>query len=254
MKKIDLPIEKDEATPTNPDFDWGLKMLGIFVWFLAFSYLMFFIFSNIVLQNISLETEKKWFWNMVNWKKFNYENFIDYKIPEFKNYNFYLNPSEEINAYALPWWNININKGLLKNIENQEELVFIMAHEMTHVKNRDVLKALSTKIPMKLTFALLGFDIDLANTSVLDIWWNYLSKDTELKADKWAIQILEKYKINPLCAKKFFTRDHNFWDSVMEMMSDHPLNLTRIKLLEKSAKKMWFSDEKNCKKLKNIIN
>jgi len=253
MQKIDLPIEKDEATPTNPDFGWWFKMLVIFVWFFIFSYLVFFIFSNVVLKNLSLETEKEWFWDMAEWEKFDYEKYSDYKIDEFKNYNFNLNYDEEINAYAFIWGNININQGFLDSIENQEELVFVMAHEMIHVKNRDVLKALSTQIPMQLTFAILGFNIDLASTSILDIWWNFLSKDTELKADNWAIQILEKYKINPLCAKKFFTRDHNFWDSVMEMMSDHPLNLTRIKLLEESAKKMWFTDENNCKKLKNII-
>jgi Zn-dependent protease with chaperone function len=43
----------------------------------------------------------------------------------------------------------------LKNIENQEELVFIMSHEMGHIKNRDVLKAYTTEVPLKLTLSLL---------------------------------------------------------------------------------------------------
>jgi predicted Zn-dependent protease len=63
-----------------------------------------------------------------------------------------------------------------------------------------------------------------------------MSKNTELEADKNAIKLLEKYKLNPLCAKKFFEREHNFSDTIMEMMSDHPLNLTRINLLNESAK------------------
>jgi len=31
MQKIELPIEKNESSPTNPDFNWGFKMLMIFV-------------------------------------------------------------------------------------------------------------------------------------------------------------------------------------------------------------------------------
>jgi len=27
MQKIELPIETNEASPTNPDFNWGFKML-----------------------------------------------------------------------------------------------------------------------------------------------------------------------------------------------------------------------------------
>jgi len=250
MQKIDLPIETNESTPTNPDFGWGFKMLGIFVWFVAFSYLVFFIFSNVVLKNLSLETEKEWFWDMGEWEKFEYSEFTEYKIPEFKNYNFNLNDSSEINAYAFIWGNININQWFLDNIENQEELVFVMAHEMGHIENRDVLKAFTTEIPLQITLMSMWFDVGIWETSIVSLWWKYLNKDTELKADKFAINILKKHKINPLCVKPFFTRDHDLWDSVMEILSDHPLNLSRIKLLEDLAKQMWFSSEKNCKKIK----
>ena len=251
MQKIDLPVEKNESIPASPDFNWGIKMLLIFVGFVAFSYLVFFIFSNVVLKNISLETEKEWFWGVWDWETFDYGEYSDYEIEEFKNYNFNLKDSEEVNAYAFIWGNININQWFLDEIENQEELVFVMAHEMAHVKNRDVMKALTTEIPLQITMISLWFDIWVWDTSLTSIWWKYLSKDTELNADKYAINILEKYKINPLCAKDFFTRDHNSADSVMEILSNHPLNSSRIKLLDNLAKKMWFKDNNNCKKLKN---
>ena len=165
MQKIDLPIDTNESSPTNPDFGWWFKMLGIFVWFLAFSYLVFFIFSNVVLKNLSLETEKEWFWDIEKWEKFDYEKYLDYKIPEFSDYNFNLDSSEEINAYAFIWWNININRWFLDDIENQEELVFVMAHEMAHIKNRDVLRALSTEIPLQITMQFLWFDIWVFDTA-----------------------------------------------------------------------------------------
>ena len=182
--------------------------------------------------------------------EFNYTKYSDYKIEEFEKYNFNLEDNEEINAYAFIWWNINITTWFIENIENQEELVFVMAHEMGHIRNRDILKAFSTEIPLKLTLLSLWIDIWMWDTSIIDIWWKFLSKNTEISADKVWLEIFEKYKINPLCAKEFFERDHNLTDSVMEMISDHPLNISRIKLLEDLAREMWFKDEKNCKKLK----
>ena len=250
MKKIELPIDKNESSPTNPDLKWGIKMLWIFVWFLTISYIVFLLFSKVILTNLSLETEKKWFWNFTEGREFNYTEYTDYKIEEFKKYNFLVDDSDEVNAYALIGWNINITFWFLDDIEYQEELIFVMAHEMWHIKNRDVLKALSTEIPLKLTLLSLWIDIWVWDSSLIDIWWKYLSKNTEIEADKIWLTILEKYKINPLCAKEFFKRDHNFSDTVMEMMSDHPLNSSRIKLMDDLANKMWFKNTKNCKKLK----
>ena len=253
MQKIDLPIKTNEASPTNPDFNWGFKMLLIFVLFVVFSYLVFLGFSKVILANIDLETEKDWFWEIAVEQDFDYSKYTDYKIEEFKKYNFYLKDSDEINAYAFLWGNINITQGFLDSIENQEELIFVMAHEMAHIKNRDVLKAFTTEIPLQLTMILLWFDIWIWDTSIVSVWWKYLSKNTELNADKLAIEILKKYKINPICVKPFFEKEHNIWDSAMEMMSSHPLNSTRIELLDNLAKELWFTDNKNCKKIESDI-
>lgn len=250
MQKIELPVDTNEATPTNPDFKWGGKMLGILFLFIIFSYLVFLFFSKIILANISLETEKKWFWNVAVNSTFDYKKYVDYNIEEFSNFNIYLDESEEINAFAIIWWNINITQGLLDNIENQEELIFVIAHEIGHIKHRDVLKNYTTKIPMQLTLSFLWFDVWIWNSNTTDIWWKIFSKNVELNSDKYAINLLEKYKINPLCASEFFEIDHNLSNSAMEMFSDHPLNSSRIDLLKKSALKLGFKDDKNCKKIK----
>ncbi len=230
-----------------------IKNAWIFFWMLIFSYLLFLWFSKIILTNIDLKTEKKWFWDLAKGKYFNYKKFIDYKIPEFQNYNFYILNSSEINAYAFIWWNINITKELLENIENQEELIFIMAHEAWHIKNRDNLKAFTTTIPLQLTLAILWFDISIGDSSIINISSNILNKETEIEADKEALKIFKKYKINPLCTINFFKRYHDSGNTIMELLSDHPLNLSRIKLLEEKAKEMWFKDTKNCKKINYIV-
>ena len=253
-EKIELPIDKNEATPTNPDLSWGWKMLLIFIWVIAFAYLVFLWFSRIILANIDLETEKKWFWDKSYGEKFDYKKYItDYKIDEFNKINFYIEDSPKVNAFTVIWWNILVTTWLLEDLENQEELVFILAHEMGHIVNRDVMKKLTTEIPMKLTLSFLGFDISSWDLSALDVSWNFISKDIEAKADDFWLKILEKYKINPLCAEWFFKRDHNLWNTLIELIWDHPTNLSRIQKMENLAQKMWFKDTKNCKKIKNNV-
>ena len=111
-------------------------------------------------------------------------------------------------------------------------------------------KSLTTEIPMQLTLAFLWFDIWSWDYSILSIWWKAISKNTELNADIFAIELLKKYNINPLCAKQFFEADHNFADSAMEMLSSHPLNSTRIELLNTSANELWYTSINNCKTIK----
>ncbi len=249
VQKINLPIEKQEATPTNPDFSWGLKMLAIFIWFIIIIYISFLWVSKVVLDKISLETEKKWFWNLAEWEKFDYSKYIDYEIKEFEKYNFNLSDSKEVNAYAFLWWNIVINQGFMDFIENQEELVFVMAHEMAHIKNRDVIRSISTRLQMQLILIFLGFDIWIWSSNILNIWKKYFSRNIELNADKKALEILKKYRINPLCVVPFFTREYQKTNLVMGLLSTHPLNKTRINLLKDLAEEMWFTDKKDCKKI-----
>lgn len=252
MQKINLPVDKNEANPSNPDFKWWITMVSILAWFIIFSYLVFLWFSKIILVNIDLETEKKWFWNLWNTNNqvFDYKNYSTYEIEEFKNYNIYLEEDIIVNAYAFIGWNINVTRWLLDEITNQEELIFIIAHEIGHIENRDNLKSLTTEIPMQLTLAFLWFDIWSWDYSILSIWWKAISKNTELNADIFAIELLKKYNINPLCAKQFFEADHNFADSAMEMLSSHPLNSTRIELLNTSANELWYTSINNCKTIK----
>ena len=57
-------------------------------------------------------------------------------------YHFAVLNSEERNAYACPGGLIFINKGLLKDMQNEDQLAAVLAHEVAHVADRDGIDAI----------------------------------------------------------------------------------------------------------------
>jgi Zn-dependent protease with chaperone function len=236
MEKITLPIKKnnvDYITPSNPDFKWLFKMLIIIIPFIIISYLLFYLFAYFVIWSISIQKEKELFGNINNKKTiFNINNKLKNKIPKkyLKNTNIYLENNNEVNAYAMLWWDIIVTTSLLSNIKYEEELIFIIWHEMQHIKNRDVLKNLLTNIPFYLTLKFIWFNV---NNQILNATNNYKNKYTELTADNWWIELINKMWLNLDCSLEFFKRDNWKFNNYFLLLSDHPTNDKRIENLEK---------------------
>jgi len=252
--KIELPIQVDEPTPTK--WDWKrLIEIGIslffLIWFVVWSS---YLFSKFIITKIDIETEKQLFANNDNfeWEKIDISKYIDYQIPEFKKYDIYLTNSEEVNAYAWLGAKIYLTKGLLENLDNQEELAFIIAHEIWHIKHRDVLTHLANTLSIKLSLYFMAmylwFDFGTLE-NYENFWENIYSKNVELEADKYAINLLKKYNINLACVIPFFQKYNNPLYNNFTLLSDHPLIKTRIKLLEENIDST--TENKTCKKLQN---
>jgi len=247
MKKIELPIEVNEPSPTN--IDWKrLKVMFIsLATMFVFIFWGIYIFSKLVVANISIEQEKEWF-SEEDCNKFDINKYIDYKIPEFENYNICLVDSPEVNAYAWLGWNIYVTQWLLENIKSQEELVFILWHEIWHIVHRDVLEKVVNKMSFAIWFYVLSnfLWMNVDNLSNLaDFESNLYSKTKELTADNYAIKLAKKYKVNLNCVIDFFKNDDKIYDTLV-LLSDHPLNQTRIKLIKQNI----TNNKKSCKKLK----
>jgi beta-barrel assembly-enhancing protease len=60
-------------------------------------------------------------------------------------YYFGVIQSEEINAYACPGGHILLTKGLMKQLENEAQLVGVLAHEIAHVNFRHVINQLGLR-------------------------------------------------------------------------------------------------------------
>ena len=74
-------------------------------------------------------------------------------------YNIHISENEMVNAMALPGNNIIIFSGLLDEIETENELSMILAHELGHFANRDHLRGLGRGLVLiTLSIILMGAD------------------------------------------------------------------------------------------------
>lgn len=236
MEKIKLPIEEnkeDNISPLNPDFWWLWKMLLISIPLFIISYLFFYLFSYFIIWWISLEREKTLFSDISILESdstlININDYLTNKITDLDNINIYLEDSEEINAYAFLWWKIIVTTWLLENIDYEEELIFIIWHEMEHVKNRDVLQSLLTDIPFYLTLQFMWLEF---GEEIFNITSKYTSKTTEIEADDWWIKLMNKMNLNLNCSLNFFEKENNIFENYLQLISTHPTNINRIRNID----------------------
>ncbi len=233
MKEIELPIEVHEASPLNPDFKRLGKMLLLLIWFIVWSYILLIILSWFLVKSLSIEEEKKLFtWFFETSEKLEFEKLShQFEIP----YEVYISDDSQANAYALPGAIIYVTQGLLEEIKYEEELIFILWHEIAHIENRDVIKKVSKELPFRFVLTSLGLDTGFSGVSLWNISWNYSSQITEKQADVWGINLINSLWLNLNCAVWFFER--SLWEDTQltKFLSTHPSNQSRIDTIKDSA-------------------
>ncbi len=234
MQKIKLPIEEtteDKVIPSKPDFSWAFKMILYSLIFTAIIFWFFYSFSYFVVWKISIEKEKELFWNFFvekYMKEFDL-SLLKTKIKKFENYNIYIQDSDEINAFATPWANIFINRWLLEKAKSEEEIIFIIAHEIWHIENRHIIKRFSFQMPFYMTLSFLWIDFwdNFINTE--NLVWSFFSRQDEKEADLSWIKTLNSASLNLKCATNFFKRiKEEEWIKPPEILSSHPSDNNRI--------------------------
>ncbi|MBF0914057.1 M48 family metalloprotease [Candidatus Gracilibacteria bacterium] len=249
MEKVDLPIKKDKndkVSPSKPDFGWVGKMILIIIIIVVVVYASVWTFSKFVLENMSIEKEKEIFGKIsLNGK----EKVFDKKIlgdnlGELEKFDIYIQDDKIQNAYAMIGANIFITKGLLENAKTKEELLFILGHEMTHIKNRDVIRNMTRTMPFTMILEFLGINFGNWTFDSNEIIMNYFSRDAEKKADKGGIEYINSLGLNATCANRFFIEAGHNKSKITEFMASHPVDGDRAKFIEDNAK---FKD-KECTK------
>lgn len=253
MTNFQMPnIPDDKVSPLKPDLKWMWISVWILIAITVFSYLFFNLFSYFIISKLDLESEKKYLWNSFideDTKKIDLKR-IWYNIELPKYIDVYVTESKEINAYATIWWNIIFTTEILKEFKYEEEFLFVLWHEIEHIKNRDVIKWFSKQIPFYLTLSFLWMDIWwLDYSTIIDLTTSYVSRETELKADKWWIQFVKSSWWNSDCIINFFEDKSSLYEKYLYFSSTHPTSKARIKQI-KSYSKWDNNDFSKCKLMK----
>ena len=166
---------------------------------------------------------------------------LDSHFPKTSNLNIYIEKNNQLNALCYPNGNIYITSALYKELKTEEQLTFVLAHEMAHYKHRDHLLNLRRGLSSGTVLILLAIvspnndQTSKIAESSLDMSDLKYSRGIEEKADKYAVQILNKIYGSSKAGVEVMNilKEKNFFD--IEFMSSHPNIDKRIEYIKKSS-------------------
>ncbi len=226
-----------------------IGILLIIIWFSQF-------FANIFIDNMSVETQNQLesyfgklpnddYYNAKYKEKYDKLTLIRKRIIENDKtlqgrspFPIIFVPKKEFNAWIIPNGSIYFTTELLDSDLTEEELAFVLGHEIGHYKNRDHLKTISRQIIINLTTNILfGSSMkELNNIAQNATAFEYLShsQQQEKKADKYSSQTLIKLYGNNQGSVSFMEKLSKKYDmpEFVHYFSTHPSPKQRMYLLK----------------------
>ena len=166
-------------------------------------------------------------------------------------WEFYVLESPQINAFCLPGGKIFVYTGLLKLVQNDDQLATVIGHEVAHAILRHGSERVSMGMVGQMGKELLAkglqmsgsrwgplFDLAYGVGTKYGVLYPY-SRKFEYEADQLGLYLMYKACYNPYEAIKFWQRMMRASKAkVPEFLSTHPSDMHRIKALQAYIKKL----------------
>jgi len=151
--------------------------------------------------------------------------------------------NNERNAFALPGGVIIVNSGLLESAEYEDEIIFVLAHEMGHFAARDNLKGIGRGVVfISISVVLLGSDSAVTNIlldSLKHVEFSF-SREQEMNADFYALELMNRTYGNTNGALLFMEKMEKSATFVNKYFSTHPLSKTRLLKMQNRIKEKKY--------------
>ena len=134
-------------------------------------------------------------------------------------YTFRVVDDKEINAFSLPAGYVYVNKGLIDDVDSDDELAGVLAHEIAHVAHHHMMKLLHKQAQLDGTvFLLIAAAVigKVQGSDMQNIFYgaklveiaklNAYSQEAEDDADNTAIEYVLKTKHNPVGVLTFMEK------------------------------------------------
>lgn len=126
------------------------------------------------------------------------------------DFHIYIANDAELNAFALPGGYIVLNSGLLLRAESADEVLGVLAHEISHVTEQHGVRQIMARAGLALTVQALLGDVNgmmamIATATPMLLSQSY-SRDFESAADEHGFALLEQADINPQGLVSFFEK------------------------------------------------
>jgi Zn-dependent protease with chaperone function len=153
--------------------------------------------------------------------------------------------AEAVNAAALPGGHMVVFTGLLEKMTSENELAFVLAHELGHYAHRDHLRGLGRALVlMTASTVLLGADNSINSMIGQGMLLTELSfsRKQETRADEFALETLACHYGHVAGATAFFNKIPADGDPGRfgHYFASHPENRRRIAHLEAMARERGY--------------
>jgi len=158
---------------------------------------------------------------------------------------------ESPNAFALPGGWIGVTTGLLAEVDSENELAFVLGHEIGHFRNRDHLKGLGRGLALGIVLSAVGLSGvgaagDLAGLAG-GLAQRSFDREQESDADEFGLGVVAAEYGHVAGAAEFFRRmpdpEGLLGEKVEAYLSTHPISEERIQELEAYADEQGFARE-----------
>jgi Zn-dependent protease with chaperone function len=155
--------------------------------------------------------------------------------------------SDMVNAIALPGGKMVVFSGLLDAVSSTNGLMFVLAHELGHFKNRDHLRLMGRGIVLSILAMLaLGGDSGFSDilASTINLRTAKYSQTRESQADRAALQVLQCHFGHVGGATELFgslkSREEGLSFEMLHYFSSHPELQQRIEDLHQLTQELGF--------------
>ncbi len=113
--------------------------------------------------------------------------------------------SDAVNAFAMPGGFVLLSTGLLKLLDSEDELAFVLAHEVAHVQRRHhyqvvLRQRLTEQASKNLSSVLLDSDTAKLAQASGQIYARGLDKSAEFEADRLGVELMTRSGYDPAAA------------------------------------------------------
>jgi predicted Zn-dependent protease len=158
---------------------------------------------------------------------------------------------EELNAFAVPGGMIYITSGILKKMQSENELAFIIGHELGHFKHKDHLRALGSRMVLGVVSLMLGSDYGIASSMALGIGSAKYSQSAELAADAFGLEVMNCAYGSVTDATKMFEKMDE-GDAWRYFIATHPAFDERVKQMRELIELKGYHETQERVPLKSL--
>jgi len=257
-----LPEHNDNVSHQHPAREFFVLITGVLVLILI-GYWVLGVFVDVAVDYLSPEQEAQLFANInLNWdfgeesmpeEQATLQSLIDSLKPCLSlpyPITVSLIQSDMVNAMAVPGGNMVVFSGLLESVSSTNGLMFVLAHELGHFKNRDHLRLMGRGIVLSI-LAMLTFGGDSGFSDILassiTLRTAKYSQSRESQADQTALHALQCHFGHIGGATELFehlkSQENNVDMTLLHYFSTHPELQQRIDDLHRLSQELGFSEK-----------